>query len=81
MSSAVLRTVRSRPSASSVPITVEIAVTSRATVALVRSEARTSSLRRSSPYQVVENPPHDVGSPEALKDRTTSTRIGAYRNT
>ena len=79
LSSAVLRSVRSRPTASKVPRTVEIAVTARATTRVFLNESINSGLRSSSPYHCVENPPQRDGLPVSLNESTTRTRIGTYR--
>jgi hypothetical protein len=72
---------RSRPrasaSAAAVPMAVAATVVTPATSRLLRSDRRICGLARRRPYQSRVKPFHSAVSRLSLKEKTTSTRMGA----
>ena len=70
---------RASASAAAVPIAVATTVVTPATSRLLRSDMRICGLVRSRPYQPSVKPFHSAVSRLSLNEKTTSTRIGAYK--
>src|SRR5688500_8336753 len=72
---------RCSPSAAVVPTTTAAAVVIPATKTLVQADSTRSRLRSAAPYHLIVNPRQAAVCTESLNEYTTSTAIGAYRNT